>query len=207
MASNAVTATVSICTCPNGHWIEILVNNILLFSPWVSGWLDLSAINGPAGSVSLGSLLQMHVPGLYPRPVESQALGLGAGNMWLAKILMLENLWTLLNRGSNPGARKQRKEGWERTEDEHLEPPPAGLTLTASGSLPRPRRKQSLGQGFRMWLPRLWPSAPGLREERHHQNCPQPLSVSLACWILKRTRHLIFHACRHIRSNQLQLLN
>lgn len=36
-------------------------------------------------------------------------------------------------RGSDPNAREQRKEGWERSEEEHLEPPPADLTLSASG--------------------------------------------------------------------------
>lgn len=106
-------------------------------------------------------------------------------------------------RGSDPNAREQRKEGWERSEEEHLEPPPADLTLSASGQAAYAKEKKAkseAGLQERELLP-----APGcgcrgsclqlprLREERHHQNFPQPLLVSFACQILKMTRLLIFH--------------
>ena len=54
----------------------------------------------------------------------------------------------LVNTESDPGARQQRKEGWERTEDGHLGPPPAGLTLSASGQAARAKEKAKAGAGF-----------------------------------------------------------
>jgi len=35
------------------------------------------------------------------------------------------------------------KEGWERTEEEHLEPPPADLTLSASGQAANAKEKKA----------------------------------------------------------------
>lgn len=38
---------------------------------------------------------------------------------------------------------KQGKEGWERSEEEHLEPPPADLTLSASGQTANAKEKKA----------------------------------------------------------------
>lgn len=94
---------------------------------------------------------------------------------------------------------RNRKQGWQRTEDEHLESPPADLTLPASGQAANATKRKS-GAGFqeRELLPtpgcgnQLLPSASGLHEERHHQNSPLAIAYLFACSILKMTRFLIF---------------
>ena len=50
---------------------------------------------------------------------------------------------TLLNRECDQGAKEQKKEGWERTEDKHLESPPACLTLSASGQVANVKEKKA----------------------------------------------------------------
>lgn len=104
----------------------------------------------------------------------------------------------LLNR-SDQGADDQRKEGWERTEDKHLEPLPAGLTLSASRQADNAKKKKAKsGAGFqeRELLPAPRGSCLQLQASRRTgttRTFPQPLRVSFACWTLKMTRPLIFH--------------
>lgn len=66
----------------------------------------------------------------------------------------------LLNRASAPGAREQSKVGWERTEEKHLELPPAGLTLPASGQAANAKEKAKSGAGFQDAVTKV--PAPGL---------------------------------------------
>lgn len=123
----------------------------------------------------------------------------------------------LLNRGRDRDANEQSKEGWERSEEEHLEPPPAGLTLSASGQAANAKeRKAKSGAYFqeRGLLPdsRMWSQNFCLQRQASSRTgttrtVPQPSHVSFDCWILKMTRHLIFHQCRRVRSNELLFLN
>lgn len=151
-------------------------------------------IPGPAALISLGSSLQVHLPGPRRSPMASEALGLGARNLYLPKLQVVK----LSSAEKATQVPENRQEGWERTEAKHLEPPPAGVTLSVSGRLPTARRKQRKPRaGFQAVVTRLWPLAPGLREKRPPRNCLQMLRVS-SRRNLKMTRLLTFHECRLI---------
>ena len=94
-------------------------------------------VPGPAALISLGSSLQVHLPGPRRRPMASEALGLGARNLYLLTLQVVK----LSSAEKATQVPENRQEGWERTEAKHLEPPPAGVTLSVSGRLPTARRK------------------------------------------------------------------